>query len=152
MMPEPFYSFVYYVNPISYYVRGQVATVLHNQFVQCKEEDIYRFNAPPGQTCMAYAGAWVQQMGGQLINGDGMSNCGFCQYQVGDQFAQTVSADYSFRWQNYGIFLGFTVFEIFATYALYYYFSVKHHGIGVSYVSGKIQGLFAKKHSSNSSA
>lgn len=143
-MPEPFKSFVYYVNPIAYYVRGQAATVLHDQPVSCRPEDLYTFNAPPGQSCMEYAGAWIQQAGGQLYNGSGNTDCGFCQYSIGDQFAVTVSSEYNFRWQNYGIFLGFTVFEIFATYACYWYFSVKGYGLGLHYVTDPLTRFASK--------
>jgi ABC-type multidrug transport system permease subunit len=140
-MPEPFRSFVYYVNPISYYVRGQVSTVLHNINVTCGEEDLYRFNSPPGQTCAAYAGQWITQAGGQLANPDAMSNCGMCQYTVGDQFAQSLSADYGFRWQNWGIFLGFTVFNIFLSYLTYWYFSIRHYGLGLHYVTDPLSKM-----------
>jgi ATP-binding cassette, subfamily G (WHITE), member 2, SNQ2 len=135
-MPQPFHSFVYYVNPVAYYVKGQIATVLHNQPVVCGEEDLYRFNPPPNQTCSAYAGAWAQSSGGYLVNGDATSNCGFCQFTVGDQFAASVSSEYSFRWQNYGILLGFTIFEVFLAFFCYWYFSIRHYGLGTGYITG----------------
>lgn len=135
-MPQPFHSFVYYVNPVAYYVKGQIATVLHDKPVVCGEEDLYRFNPPPNQTCSAYAGSWAQTSGGYLVNGDATSNCGFCQFTVGDQFAASVSAEYSFRWQNYGILLGFTIFQAFLAFACYWYFSIRHYGLGTGYITG----------------
>jgi len=130
-MPAVYRFFVYYVNPIAYYVRGQVAVILHDLHLECIEEDIYRFDAPPGQTCLQYAGQFVTQVGGQLFNSNLSLDCGYCQYQDGDQFAKYLSADYDFRWQNYGIFLGFTVFQLFASYALYWLFRVKSYGLSI---------------------
>ena len=135
-MPALYKYFVYYANPIAYYVRGQVAVILHGLTVDCIDEDIYRFNPPPNQTCAQYAGQYIMEAGGQLINGDAMANCGYCQYQVSDQFAQTLGADYGFRWQNYGIFLGFTVFQLVASYFSYWYFRVKGYGLGIDKLIG----------------
>lgn len=147
-MPALYRDFIIYVNPIAWYVKGQIATVLHNLPVICNEEDLARFNPPPGQTCGAYAGAWAEQVQGQLINPDAMSNCGFCQYQIGDQFAETLNAHYSFRWQSFGIFLGFTVFQVFAVYACYWWFRVRGYGLGTSYVTGLLYKLNPFKKSS----
>lgn len=144
-MPNLYRYFVYYVNPISYYVRGQVAVALHDQQVSCIEEDIYRFNPPPGQTCTQYAGAYVTTAGGQLFNGDATSNCGFCQYTTGDQFAAQLSSEYNFRWQNYGIFLGFTIAQLFAAYGSYWYFQVKGYGLGISKVTGLVSKAMPHK-------
>jgi ATP-binding cassette subfamily G (WHITE) protein 2 (SNQ2) len=144
-MPALFRYFVYYANPVAYFVRGQVSVILHGLTIDCIAEDIYNFNPPPGQTCAAYAGDYITSIGGQLFNGDAMSNCGFCQYATSDQFAQTLSADYNFRWQNYGIFLGFTIAQLFAAYGTYWYFSVKGYGLGISKVIALVTGLFSSK-------
>lgn len=150
MMTQPWRSFVYYVNPLTYFVRGQVATLLHADPVICGEEDLYRFNPPPGQTCDVYAGAWATQAGGYLSNPMATTNCGFCQYTVGDQFAQSLSSYYSDdgqvgRWKSFGIFLGFVIFNIALSFALYWYFRVKQFGLGVAPLQRSVSKLFKKK-------
>ncbi|CAO1631689.1 unnamed protein product [Sympodiomycopsis kandeliae] len=145
MMTQPWKSFVYYANPITYYVKAQVSTLLHADPVICGEEDLYRFNPPPGQTCDAYAGAWASNSGGYLEDPMAMTNCGFCQYTVGDQFAQSLDADYSFRWQAFGIFLSFVIFNIGLSFAFYWYFRVKQYGLGIGPAKSAISKLFSRK-------
>lgn len=145
MMTQPWKSFVYYVNPISYYVKAQVATLLHNDPVICGEEDLYRFNAPPGQNCQAYAGAWATMSGGYLSNPNDTANCGFCQYSKGDQFAESLSSNYGFRWQAFGIFLGYVVFNIGFAFVCYYFFRVKQFGIGIGPAKRGLGKLFSRR-------
>ena len=57
------------------YVGGFLATTLHGLQVQCKEVDLAIFNPPPGQTCVAYAGEWVNSTVGYLVNPDATSDC-----------------------------------------------------------------------------
>lgn len=140
-MTQPWRSFVYWVNPLTHYVRGQLGTILHATPVICSGADLYRFNPPPGQTCDAYAGAWASTSGGYLDNPTDTTNCGFCQYQTGDQFSATLNSPFDFRWQSFGIFLGFVLFNIFASFALYWLFRVRGVGLGLD----KIKGLVSKK-------
>jgi ABC-type multidrug transport system ATPase subunit len=141
MMPNPWRDFVYWVNPVTHYLRGQMSTILHATPVVCNEEDLFRFDPPPGQTCDAYAGAWATGAGGYLVNGAGTSGCGFCQYTIGDQFAETVNAPYDFRWQSMGIFLGFVIFNVWASFALYWLFRVR--GFGLSFAP--VKKMFKRK-------
>lgn len=143
-MTEPWRSFVYYVNPITWYINGQVSTILHNEPVICNEEDTFRFNPPPGQSCDVYAGAWAQQSSGYLVNPSATSNCGYCQYSVGDQFAQSLSANFDFRWQSFGIFLAFCIFNVGATFALYWWFRIRGYGIGVGYTKRLLSRVFSR--------
>ncbi|CAO1616995.1 unnamed protein product [Jaminaea pallidilutea] len=144
MMTQPWRSFVYYVNPLSYYIQAQVSTILHNEPVICNEEDTFRFN-PASGTCDSYAGAWAQSAGGYLTNPMATTNCGYCQYSIGDQFAQSLNANYGFRWQAFGIFLGFCVFNIAATFALYWYFRVKGFGLGITPAKKLLSKPFQRK-------
>ncbi|KAK0559020.1 ATP-binding cassette transporter snq2 [Tilletia horrida] len=124
VMREPWKSFVYYVNPITYYVRGQLANIFHDQPVVCDSEDLYMFNAPPGQSCDAYAGEWARGTGGYLVD-QGNNLCGYCQYSRGDQYAEQADAYYNFKWPAWVIFLAFTIFNLGASYYLYWHFNVK---------------------------
>lgn len=73
-MTEPWRSFVYWVNPLTHYLRGQLATTIHGIEVICNEEDFYRFDPPPGQNCGAYVGDWANTSGGYLENEAATSN------------------------------------------------------------------------------
>ena len=121
-----------------------MSTIPHDEPVICNEEDTFRFNSPAGQSCDTYAGAWAQQAGGHLVNPQATSNCGYCQYSVGDQFAQSLSANFDFRWQSFGIFLSFCIFNIAATFALYWWFRIRGYGIGVGYTKSMLSKLFSR--------
>lgn len=43
--------FVYYANPLVWFIRGQVATLLHNLPVQCTQQELVVFQPPGGQSC-----------------------------------------------------------------------------------------------------
>lgn len=143
-MPQPWKA-VYWANPLSYYLRGTIGTMLHGTPVICNEEDTARFNPPVGQTCTTYAGQWAQQAGGYLVNPNDSTNCGYCQYTVGDQFAATLSANYSQRWENFGIFLCYVAGNVFAAFALFWWFRVKGYGLGVAPVKKLVMKPFQSK-------
>jgi ATP-binding cassette subfamily G (WHITE) protein 2 (SNQ2) len=136
-----------FASPLTYYIKGQLGTVLHGLPVICDGEDMARFNPPPGQTCDAYAGQWAAQTGGYLTNPTATSMCGYCQYSNGDQYLQTLDSPYNFRWQSFGIFLGFTIFNAGMAFVLYWYFRVRGYGLGVDWVIFKVTGLFKKRQS-----
>ncbi|CAD6885875.1 unnamed protein product [Tilletia laevis] len=138
VMREPWHSFVYYVNPVTYFVRAQLSNIFHNEPVICSQEDLSIFNAPAGQTCDAYAGAWAQSAGGYLVE-QGANLCGYCQYSSGDQFAQGLNADYGFKWQDWVIFLAFTISNLALSFYLYYHFNVRGWGIGKSFLIGQLK-------------
>lgn len=141
-MPNPWRDFVYYVNPITYYVKGQLGSVLHGEPVICGDSDTAFFNPPPNETCQSYAGAWVTQSGGYLTTPDATSNCGYCQYSNGDQYLATLNIDYNFRWQSFGIFLGFVIFNAVMSYGCYWYFRIRGYGLGLGYVTGKASAMY----------
>lgn len=136
-LPAP-WSGLIYANPLYWYVRSMVGNILHDLPVRCREEDLAIFNPPPGQTCGRYALDWVQSVGGQLLNADATSNCSFCQYQVGDQFAATLGATWDFRWKGVGIVAGYTIGQLFLAYLAYWYFTEKGYGLGGGLVSGLV--------------
>jgi ATP-binding cassette, subfamily G (WHITE), member 2, SNQ2 len=132
-------------SPLTYYVKGQLATVLHGLPVVCNVIDTTVFNPLPGQTCEAYAGEWVSQVGGYLTNPTATSLCGYCQFSNGDDYLATLDAPYNFRWQSFGIFLGFTIFNASMTFFLYWYFRVRGYELGVGWLVSKITDLFKKR-------
>ncbi|KAE8228542.1 hypothetical protein CF326_g6521 [Tilletia indica] len=140
-MREPWKSFVYYVNPITYFVRAQLSNIFHNQPVICSTEDLSMFNSPPGQSCDAYAGDWARSVGGYVVE-QGANLCGYCQYSSGDQFSQALDADYGFKWPDWVIFLAFTVTNLALSFYLYWHFNVRGWGIGKSFLVGQIKKVW----------
>jgi len=124
-MTAPWRDFVYWANPIAYYIGGFNGVTLHGGSVSCKPVDIVTFQPPFGQTCAAYAGSWAAASTGYLTNPNSTSDCGYCQYRNGDQFLATLSIKYSEHWRDFGVFLTFVVFNAFLACACFYIFRVR---------------------------
>jgi len=127
---------VYYVVPLTYFVRAQVSNIFRNEPVICNDQDLYLFNSPPGQSCDAYAGDWARGSGGYLVEQGGNNSCGYCQFSRGEQYATMLEADYGFKWADWAIFLAFTIFNLGASYYLWWHFQEKGWGIGRSWAVG----------------
>lgn len=111
--------------------------------VQCAQSELAIFNPPTGQTCQEYASAFLQTAVGYLDNPTATSNCGYCQYSTGDDFLATINISYGFRWQSFGILLGF----VFTNYALVYFFvyaRIRGWHFGIGYISRLLGFIVAK--------
>jgi len=102
----------------TWWIGGVLAATLRNIPVECAVSETAHFDAPPGQTCTQYAGAFAQSAGGYLLNPDATSDCQYCPYSVGDQYLQTLNINAGDKWRDFGIFLVF----VFSNYFLVYFF------------------------------
>lgn len=114
-MPSFFRSWLYWVNPLTYLVSGLVTNEMHNLTVECTATELARFNPPSGQTCRAWAGAFVDAFGGYLQNPDATSDCQYCQYRNGDQFYAGLNIDFSERGRNIGLVIVYVAFNAIVT-------------------------------------
>lgn len=112
-LPQPWKS-IYWANPITYYIKGQLANIMHKTTVYCTAKELMHFNPPPGMTCGAYAGDWVAAGKGSLVNPEATSDCGYCQYARGEEFLDTFNAPYHMKWTSWGVLLCFTVGNVCA--------------------------------------
>ncbi|KAI1388310.1 ABC-2 type transporter [Hypoxylon trugodes] len=114
-LPYFWRSWMYWLTPFHYLLEAFLATIIHDQPVQCKESEMARFSAPPDQTCESYAEAYIGQAGGYVQTGaDGL--CEFCQYATGDQFGNQFSVYYNHIWRNFGIICAFIAFNYAVVY------------------------------------
>lgn len=121
-----------------------VANILSGVAVVCDEVDLFRFDSPPNQTCGAYAGAWATGAGGYIANPDATSNCGYCQYASGDVFLEQLNAPFGFRYGAFGALLGFCVFNVFAAFALYWFFRI-YGGVSFAPVIRAVKAPFQRR-------
>ena len=56
-----FWIFMYRVSPLTYWVAGIAAAMLHGRQVVCAEVELSIFNPPAGQTCGQYMEAYLTQ-------------------------------------------------------------------------------------------
>lgn len=73
--------------------------VIHDLPVQCAQDELAKFHAPPGQTCQSYAGPYTKEAGGYVTTLDS-GLCGFCQYATGDQFGASFNVYYEVGHQS----------------------------------------------------
>ncbi|KAH6646514.1 ABC-2 type transporter-domain-containing protein [Truncatella angustata] len=138
---------MYWVNPSTYWIGGMLAATLDGVPVRCAESETARFDAPPGQTCQAYAGAFAESAGGYLLNPDAISGCMYCPYSVGNQYLSTLNIDASHKWRNFGIFMAFCISNWALVYFFIYTVRVRGWSFGLGYVFGglgKLVGLLKK--------
>jgi ATP-binding cassette subfamily G (WHITE) protein 2 (SNQ2) len=109
---------MYYVNPSTYWIGGVLAATLSGIPVECKSSETAQFDAPPGQTCSSYAGGFLSQSPGYLLNPDATSGCMYCPYSSGDDYLATLNIKASDKWRDFGIFFAFCI----SNWALVYFF------------------------------
>jgi ATP-binding cassette, subfamily G (WHITE), member 2, SNQ2 len=156
MLPVFWRYWMYYVNPSTWWIGGVLAATLHNIPVECTSSETAHFNAPPGQTCGSYAGAFAEAAGGRLLNPGATQDCQYCQFRSGDQYLASLNINAGDKWRDFGIFLVFVFTNYFLVYFFIYSVRVKGWGFGFGYLFGALgkvadfikkpfQRLFGKK-------
>lgn len=92
-LPKFYSSWVYWVNPVTWVVRGVMASAIHSVEVECGQTELVTFQPPQGQTCGEYAGEWSRAAFGELLNMDATSDCNYCPFKNGDEYLQTVNIE-----------------------------------------------------------
>ncbi|KAF2130694.1 hypothetical protein P153DRAFT_336486 [Dothidotthia symphoricarpi CBS 119687] len=131
---------MYYVNPSTYWIGGVLAATLHDIPVECASIETAQFDAPPGQTCSSYAGDFLSQAPGYLLNPNDTTSCMYCPYSTGDDYLSSLNIRASEKWRDFGIFLAFCI----SNWALVYFFVWSVRIKGWSFGFGKLFGAFAK--------
>ncbi|EPY49858.1 hypothetical protein SPOG_03330 [Schizosaccharomyces cryophilus OY26] len=120
-----FWHWMHALTPFTYIIEGLLSDLLHNVPVECKPQELNILNPPSGQTCQSYLNSFMQSANaGNLLNPNDTSNCQYCRYRTGDQFLEQFSMKFDHRWRNFGIFIGYVFFNVFAVLLLFYIFRV----------------------------
>ncbi|KAG5981708.1 hypothetical protein E4U55_002633 [Claviceps digitariae] len=114
-LPTFWREWMYWLSPFHYLLEGFLGVAIHDQPVQCTDQEFARFRPPPGLSCQEYTQSTIEQAGGYVRQGaDGL--CEFCQYATGDEFGRSFSVYYDHIWRDFGIFCGFIVFNYAVVY------------------------------------
>jgi ABC-type multidrug transport system permease subunit len=105
---------IFWVDPMRYFLGGTVSTVLHGAEVHCKEEELTYFDTPDSQTCGRYVQDFLSQNAGYLINPEAKESCAYCKFNTGDDYALTLDYHYTQRWRNWAVLLGWALFNLLA--------------------------------------
>ncbi|CCO36958.1 Brefeldin A resistance protein [Rhizoctonia solani AG-1 IB] len=114
-IPKFWRSWLYQLDPFTRVVSGMVSTEMHGLKITCSPLEFAVFQPPQGQTCLQWAGDFVNASVGYLDNPDGTSDCRYCPYEYGDDFYGNLGISFDTRWRDFGIVIGFIVFNIMVT-------------------------------------
>lgn len=120
-----FWVFMYRVSPLTYWVSGIVATIVHGRPVECSATELSTFDPPANQTCQQYLELYLERSPGTLLNPKALSNCQLCGLTTADQFVSQSKINWEDRWRNWGIGWVYIVFNIAVAVLLYYLFRVR---------------------------
>lgn len=117
-----FWIFMYRVSPFTYVVSGMLSVGLGNAHISCAPEEFLRFGPSKNMTCSNYLAPYVKSNGGYLRPDtiDSITECVFCTGSDTNTFLKAVSSEYADRWRNFGIFLVYILFNVFAAIGLYW--------------------------------
>ncbi|KAJ0415291.1 ABC-2 type transporter-domain-containing protein [Aspergillus carlsbadensis] len=132
-----FWIFMYRVSPFTYYVSGISSTALHGRSIQCNDVELKVFDPPAGETCLDYLGKYLDLAGGKLYNPNATSGCEYCSMSSADDYLAQREIFHGDRWQNYGIFCCYFVFNILGAITLYYIFRVRRWNLKMLLFSKK---------------
>ncbi|KAG7195696.1 Multidrug resistance protein [Scheffersomyces spartinae] len=115
-----FWIFMYRANPFTYWIQGVLVGSLANTNVVCSKDELIAFPAPSGQTCQEYLAAYIKTNSGYLVDPLSTTTCEFCRLADTNSYLGSLSAFYSQRWRNWGIFICFIAVNIIGTVLCYY--------------------------------
>ncbi|KAI1498627.1 ABC-2 type transporter-domain-containing protein [Biscogniauxia marginata] len=116
-----FWKFVWHASPLTYLIDGLASAGLADVDVFCSPVQLLTITPPNGTTCGDYLAPYVQQAGGSVLNPADYTGCQFCQISDTDSFLYGhLDIGSGSPWKNAGYFAVFVVFNILATFALYW--------------------------------
>ncbi len=99
-------AWIFWVDPLRYFLGGTVSNVLHGVKAQCKRSDLTIFDPPPNSTCQEYAASFLSRSAGYITNPDSTNDCGYCKYSYGDDYSVTMDYYHTDRWRDWAVLLG----------------------------------------------
>ncbi|KAJ5809179.1 ABC multidrug transporter atrF [Penicillium pulvis] len=129
---------MYYVNPVTWWLRGVLSAILPSVQVTCAEGETTKFTPPSGQTCGQYAGDYVQNIAGQgyLVDTSSTTECQYCAYSNGSEYMQQLNVHEGDKWRCFGIFLAFVIINWALVYFFIYTVRVRRWSFGLGHVFG----------------
>jgi ABC-type multidrug transport system permease subunit len=74
-MPAFWRAWLYHLDPFTRLISGLVSTELHGLPIVCKANEFSVFQPPSGETCLGWAGDFVNATAGYLDNPSATSDC-----------------------------------------------------------------------------
>jgi ATP-binding cassette subfamily G (WHITE) protein 2 (PDR) len=115
-----FWIFMYRVSPLTYLVAGMFAAGVANKEIVCSRVELLSFNSPANTTCGEYLNPFIDLAGGTLVNPESTSICQYCPLARTNDLLTILGIDYTERWMYFGIMFVYIVFNVLATFLIYY--------------------------------
>ncbi len=136
-LPVFWRSWMYWVNPATYWIGGVMAATLRDIPVRCGPDEAATFDPPPGMTCGLYAQPYVDAVGkGYVTDPAATSGCGYCQYASGVEYMASLNVRPGDKWRYLPIFLAFVISNWALVYFFVYTVRVRGFGFGFGYLFG----------------
>ncbi|KAI7876976.1 hypothetical protein K492DRAFT_210004 [Lichtheimia hyalospora FSU 10163] len=121
-MPHFWSSWMYWVDPLHYFVEGLAVNEMSDLPIICNDRDLVKFPPPAGQTCGDYMADFFNSGAtGYLDNPNATDMCGYCNYQSGEEYySSSFGWSSANKWRNLGIIAGITGFNILVFFGLCY--------------------------------
>lgn len=136
---------LYYVNPITWWIRGALSAVLPAVKVECAPQEVTYFTPPDGQSCQSYASNWVTNIArtGYLLpdSAGSTTECGYCMYSNGSEYMHTLNVHDDDKWHCFGIFLAFVIINWVLVYFFIYTVRIRGWSFGMGWLFGGIGAM-----------
>ena len=80
------WSWYFNVSPLYYLAEGLTTNALYGHELGCTPSEATVFHAPANDTCISYAGSFLQSATGYLVNPDATGACDYCRYSIGQEY------------------------------------------------------------------
>ncbi|KAI1484553.1 ABC-2 type transporter-domain-containing protein [Biscogniauxia mediterranea] len=119
-----FWRFVYHASPLTYFITGVIVAGLANTRIACSAVELLHINPPSSdttpQTCGEYLGPYARFSGGYVANPDARTDCMYCPASSTNAVLETLGMSTQDRWRNVGFMAVYVVFNIAATFFIYW--------------------------------
>jgi ATP-binding cassette subfamily G (WHITE) protein 2 (SNQ2) len=115
-----FWKFMWRLSPFTYYIGNLVGAILHGRPIKCNDVEMAKFHPPSGMNCGTYMKTYIENFSGYIVNPEATDICGYCPYDIGDQYLANINVKYSNTWRNLGFFVAYVCFNLSACCLIYW--------------------------------
>ena len=118
-----FWIFVYRASPLAYFINALVSAGLENTKVECSRVELLTLNPSPNNfkgNCQDYLAEFVRTAGGYVANPGARTGCQYCRVHDTNDLLRVLGIGLSNAWNDIGYLAVFIVFNISATFGLYW--------------------------------
>lgn len=77
------WSWYFNVSPLYYLAEGLTTNSLYGHDIRCTSSEVTVFHVLANETCISYAGSFLQSATGYLVNPHATGACDYCRYSLG---------------------------------------------------------------------